>query len=129
VGYRIASGGTTLAYLPDHEPALGVRNFPRAPAWTSGYELAAGVDLLIHDAQFSDADYPHYVGWGHSSLSHVLKFAALAGVKQLVPFHHNPAYDDQALDRLMELAESAARPAVRVARGMEGASFVLDGSG
>jgi phosphoribosyl 1,2-cyclic phosphodiesterase len=50
VGYRIAEGSTSVAYLPDHEPALGVRQFPEEADWTSGFDLAAGVDLLIHDA-------------------------------------------------------------------------------
>src|SRR5262249_24832977 len=53
VGYRISNAGTSLAYLPDHEPALGLREFPLAREWTSGYRLAAGVDLLIHDAQYA----------------------------------------------------------------------------
>src|SRR5262249_32025084 len=42
VGYRIASAGAVLASLPDHEPALGVPDFPISPDWTSGLALAAG---------------------------------------------------------------------------------------
>ena len=38
LGYRIAHRFTehVLTYLPDHEPALGVQDFPQAPEWTSG---------------------------------------------------------------------------------------------
>jgi phosphoribosyl 1,2-cyclic phosphodiesterase len=51
VGYRIGENRRSLAYLPDHEPALGVRDFPRVGQWTSGFAIANGVDVLIHDAQ------------------------------------------------------------------------------
>ena len=54
VGFRISEGGASLAYLPDHEPALGSIDFPREPEWTSGFELAADASLLIHDAQYDD---------------------------------------------------------------------------
>jgi Metal-dependent hydrolases of the beta-lactamase superfamily I len=47
VGYRIETGTASLAYLPDHEPALGARRFPLEPEWTSGFDLARGVDLLL----------------------------------------------------------------------------------
>src|SRR5262245_14889189 len=42
VGYRIVTPRATLAYLTDHEPALGVQRFPLHGEWTSGYTLAAG---------------------------------------------------------------------------------------
>jgi len=50
VGYRVSERNRSLAYLPDHEPALGMRAFPAKPEWTSGFDLAADADLLIHDA-------------------------------------------------------------------------------
>lgn len=124
VGYRISDGRVTLAYIPDHEPALGVGSFPGDPAWTSGFDLAAGVDLLIHDAQYADEDYPVYVGWGHSSIGQAVAFAALAGVKRLVPFHHNPAYSDDAVDRLLEQAR-AQRPPFEIIPGTEGMTIDL----
>ena len=125
VGYRIQEGDCVLAYLPDHEPALGVRRFPLPAEWTSGFQLAAGADLLIHDAQYSNAEYVDRVGFGHSSISQALQFAALAGVKQLAPFHHDPAHSDEDLDRLMAEAIAEAQPAFQVTPAMEGAVFEL----
>ncbi|MEW6299601.1 MAG: MBL fold metallo-hydrolase [Thermodesulfobacteriota bacterium] len=125
VGYRIATSDATFAYLTDHEPALGVRHFPLAPEWTSGHALAAGADLLVHDAQYSSAEYAERVGWGHSSLPHALAFAALARVNQFVPFHHDPAHNDDDLDRLIAEATAAANPPFVVTPGTEGASFDL----
>jgi phosphoribosyl 1,2-cyclic phosphodiesterase len=101
VGYRISDGVASIAYIPDHEPALGAGEFPASATWTSGLELAAGVDLLIHDAQYTESEYACRVGWGHSSIPHALDFAALAGVRRLVTFHHDPSHDDTTLDRLL----------------------------
>jgi ribonuclease BN (tRNA processing enzyme) len=125
VGYRIVTPRATLAYLTDHEPALGVQNFPLCGEWTSGYTLAAGADLLIHDAQYSSAEYAKCVGWGHSSLEHALTFAALTEVKQLVPFHHDPTHTDEDLDHLIEEAMNAAQPSCTVIPGAEGSVFDL----
>lgn len=125
VGLRIAADGATLAYMSDHEPALGVASFPIAAEWTSGHGIARDVDLLLHDAQYSLAEYPDHVGWGHSALDHTLAFARLAAVKHLVTFHHDPWHGDDDIDRLT--AEALARVAVpcAVSVGAEGAVFEL----
>ena len=123
VGYRIESPDTIITYLPDHEPALGAKKFPLSADWTSGYKLAAGSDLLIHDAQFTEDEYKTRVGWGHSSLAHALKFATLAGVKSFVPFHHDPSHTDDVLDDLIHESIDLARPGFAVIPGMEGATF------
>jgi phosphoribosyl 1,2-cyclic phosphodiesterase len=125
VGFRISSARASLAYLPDHEPALGVRNFPLSRDWTSGGDLAGGVDLLIHDGQYSDEEYQARVGWGHSSLRDALRFGALCEVKQLVPFHHDPSHNDEELDRLIGATVREVRPPFVVTPGIEGAAFEL----
>lgn len=127
VGFRIAeASGRTLAYLPDHEPALGAGRFPSLPlTWTSGGALAEGSDLLIHDSQYTAHQYSGHIGWGHSSLRQMLDFATLAGAKHLVPFHHDPGHTDSALDRLMADAIDEVKPAYRVTPGQEGMSFAL----
>jgi len=125
VGYRVTGPGGVIAYMSDHEPALG-QNGLRLPAeWTSGHVLAEGTDLLIHDAQYTDEEYAARVGWGHSSIAQALEFAALAGTKHLVAFHHDPAHDDAMLDRLMAAAIAQAAPAFPVTAAKEGAVFEL----
>jgi ribonuclease BN (tRNA processing enzyme) len=79
IGYRIANGRHAVAYLSDHEPALGATEFPLDAAWTSGYALAEDVDLLFHDAQYGLDEYRRHVGWGHSALDHTLAFGDDAG--------------------------------------------------
>lgn len=127
VGYRItAPEGGVLTYLPDHEPALAALRFPSLPReWTSGATLAAEADLLIHDSQYSAAEYPGHCGWGHSSLNQTLDFGTLTEVKQLVPFHHDPNHTDLDLDRLMAEAIEETKPGYRVTPGIEGTTFEL----
>ena len=124
VGYRIEEQGRIIAYLPDHEPVLGLQDGRwLEPAWTSGYDLAAGADLLIHDAQYTDEEYQRCVGWGHSTYRHALEFAALVDAKEIVLFHHDPSHDDEMLERLLADALGRFKPAFRVSRGCEGAVF------
>jgi ribonuclease BN (tRNA processing enzyme) len=117
VGYRLDDGHSTLVYMSDHEPALGARHFPDLPRWTSGFDLAQGADVLIHDAQYSDDEYPHHIGWGHSSIGQAVTFATLAGVGHLVGFHHDPWRDDDALE---EMYAPFANSALRVTPAHEG---------
>ena len=122
VGYRIEENGASLAYLPDHEPALGLADFPGDPDYVPGLGLADGVDLLIHDAMFTAEEYPRYVGWGHSSLDQALAFAEAARVRRFVTFHHDPSHNDEHLERLFEEATSSPLPFLLL-RGVEGATF------
>ena len=78
LGYRIDDGDSSLAYIPDHEPALGADLDTLDEDWISGFALARDASLLIHDGQYADAEYPDHVGWGHSALSHALAFARRA---------------------------------------------------
>jgi len=100
LGFRISNGSHSVAYIPDHEPALGSKNFPSGPEWTSGYSLAKDADLLIHDSQFSDKEYQERIGWGHCTFKQALLFAQLAEVKRLELFHHDPSHNDQKLEEL-----------------------------
>ena len=125
VGYRITSpAGKVVAYLPDHEPALGVESFPTSSEWTSGFDLAHRADLLIHDAQYTDEEYDTHVGWGHSSIQHLASFAKLADVAQVAPFHHDPGHSDAEVDALASQL-GGLMPGVAVHAGAEGTVFEL----
>ena len=122
--YFTLENGRALVYLPDHEPALGARRFPEEPRWTSGFDLAAGVDLLIHDGQYSDAERAMRIGWGHSSVSEAVAFAESAGVRRLILFHHDPSHSDAVIDELTEAAR-ARGSSIEVVAGREGAQYQL----
>jgi len=123
VGYRVSERGKSIVYLPDHEPVMGARRFPANPDWVSGFDLAQGADLLIHDAQFSEAEYADRVGWGHSSITHAMAFAALSRVRTLVTFHHDPNHTDSQLDELMGRARETFDLVFELVPGLEGARF------
>jgi phosphoribosyl 1,2-cyclic phosphodiesterase len=127
LGYRITDGDTTLAYIPDHEPALGTSLAELEPEWISGFDLARDVDLLIHDCQYTDEEYPDHVGWGHSGLSDTLTFASRVGARRLLLFHHDPLHADEFLDDFCASArmrwQEHGRDATEVELGMEGAEL------
>lgn len=104
VGYRLEADGASLAYLPDHEPSLGGPIDESHRSWISGLEIAVGADLLLHDAQYTEDEYPAKVGWGHSSVAHAVEFAQVARVRRLLLFHHDPLHSDSGLRRLEERA-------------------------
>lgn len=124
VGYRLDDAQGVMTYLSDHEPALGVRHFPEAPRWTSGYALAAGADVLVHDAQYDADEYLEHIGWGHSSIEHALAFAELTGCRELVAFHHDPNHDDRWIDARFVPERIGDRP-FGVTPAREGATFAV----
>jgi ribonuclease BN (tRNA processing enzyme) len=125
LGYRVEEGGKTLVYLPDHEPALGHREFPGDARWTSGAELIRNADLLIHDSQYTEDEYSQRVGWGHSSLRHAVLFAEQMSVRTLMTFHHDPEHTDDMLDALHGEVRARTESGLEVVPGTAGSSYEL----
>jgi len=126
VGYRIKLNDKTVTYIPDHEPMLGAPTFPRSPEWTSGYDLAQGADLLIHDSQYTHTEYDTRLGFGHSNMKQAFEFAEMANVKRFVPFHHDPAHSDDQLDQMITHAVQEVKPGFDVTPGLEGMILNLE---
>ncbi len=101
VGYRVNWQGLSAAYITDTE------HFPDRLD-DNVLALAWQADVMIIDATYTDEEYndPKYskVGWGHSTWQQAVKIAQAAQVKQLVLFHHDPAHNDDFLDRIGEEA-------------------------
>lgn len=101
VGYRVNWQGLSAAYITDTE------HFPDRLD-DNVLALARQADVMIIDATYTDEEYndPKYskVGWGHSTWQEAIKIAKAAQVKQLVLFHHDPAHNDDFLDRIGEQA-------------------------
>lgn len=106
LGFRVEAGSQVLCFATDteHVAQNEVDEVVR--------DLARGADLLIHDAQYTDAEYsgagaagPPRKGWGHSTYLAAAKLARAAEVKRLLLFHHDPAHDDD----LVEAIEGDAR--------------------
>lgn len=103
-GYRIERGGFSVAYVSDHQqPPDGFSVEP------SVLELCQGVDVLIHDAQYTPEEFACKPAWGHCTVDYALEVAAAGEVGRLVLFHHDPSHDDEMLDRLLAGAQEAGR--------------------
>ena len=136
LGYRLECDGAALVYATDHEPhTLHPEGAPPgAPLIHSEdrrhVRFLEGADLVIHDAQYTLADFPARVGWGHTPVERAVDYAMLAGAKRLALFHHDPERHDEAVDRVVAAAQARARDAgsaLEVFSGSEGSSIELSG--
>jgi ribonuclease BN (tRNA processing enzyme) len=122
LGYRIEEDGQVLVYVPDHEPYLTAA-LDDKPEWISGWALAAGAGLLLHDSQYTEDEYAHRLGWGHSSVDHAAAFSRAAGVRQLAMFHHDPMRSDHELealyDRVAEAVQDVQEPPLIAREGLQ----------
>ena len=113
LAYRIEADGASLVYACDHEPhsrAAAVGEELPGGQDALHAEFLAGADLVIHDAQYTAAEYDAKLGWGHGTPDYALAVCAAAGVKRLAITHHDPLRDDDALDRLVEEIRAGATP-------------------
>jgi CheY-like chemotaxis protein len=110
MGYRLECDGATLVYATDHEPHSPHRGHPEDERHVA---LLTGADLVVHDAQYTLAEYPKKMTWGHSPAEQTVDFAVAAGVKRLALFHHDPLRTDDAIDALV----AACRRRVEVLGG------------
>lgn len=102
-GYRIEIDGRSIAYISDHQqPADSHRVAP------SVLELAADVDLLIHDAQYTVEEFGPKSDWGHCTVDYAVEVAKQSGARRLALFHHDPSHDDEAMDRIVADARAMA---------------------
>ena len=105
LGYRLEADGASLAYSCDHEPhsrALATGQGEFAGQDLAHAKFVEGADLLIHDAQYTAAEYPTKIGWGHSTAEYAVWLSQRAHVKSLALTHHDPLRDDDALDQIVE---------------------------
>jgi phosphoribosyl 1,2-cyclic phosphodiesterase len=123
LGYRIEINGVSIAYLSDHQmPHDGTHVVP-----DEVLELCDGVDLVIHDAQYTRAEFAEKYYWGHCTVDFAVHVAHEAGARRLALFHHDPAHGDDDIDRMLEGArELASRTTVdEVIAASEGLSISL----
>ena len=119
-GYRVDDGRAGIAYLSDHSPtSLGPGPDGLGARHDAALELADGVDVLVHDAQYTAAEFADRRDWGHSAIDYAVGLAAEAGARSLVLFHHDPRRTDDELDALAGSLEHAPVP-VSVAREGDG---------
>jgi len=133
IAYRITGGGTTIAYVTDHEPFWKIEDgMLHHPGDQRHVAFMRGADLVIHDAQYSEDEYRQRVGWGHSTIDYAVDVAMAAGARRVALFHHDPTHDDVTLARLEAAARERARSAgstIEVFAAREGMELTLIGDG
>lgn len=126
LGFRVEFNGVSVAYVPDHGPGCN-------PDHSDDYiphevlELCDGVDVLIHDAQHTAAEYEAKRHWGHCTSDYAVHVARESGARRLVLFHHDPGHgDDDIRDIEKHAADYAAHiGAPEVTAGYEGLEIEL----
>ena len=120
LGYRLEADNAVLAYIVDHEPHVAhqlVEGNPTDVALETllihaeerrHFEFLSGADLVIHDAQYTLAEYPAKTGWGHSPIEYAVAVAMGAKAKRLALYHHDPQRTDEQLDQLIKRLRSRA---------------------
>jgi phosphoribosyl 1,2-cyclic phosphodiesterase len=109
VGYRVQVGGHVIVYVPDNE--LGGASYDVGEGWYERFQdFVRGADVLIHDAMYTNEEYPARLGWGHSTFDRAVELAESSNVSRLFLFHHSPERTDEELsaivDRLRETQAS-----------------------
>ena len=124
-GYRISDGRTSVAYLSDHGPAgvFGAGPDGLGPYHQAALDLCAGVDLLIHDAQYTAEELPLRADYGHSAAEYPVELARRCGVGQVLLFHHDPIRTDAEVFAIEASLQAAGDIEVHAAR--ESATFTM----
>jgi phosphoribosyl 1,2-cyclic phosphodiesterase len=109
-GYKIECNGKSVFFTGDHEPPYNIYQpgdeaFDEYQVFVDEkaqaiHKAMQGVDVLIADSSYTDAEYVSKVGWGHGTYSTSIKSAHAAGVKVLYCTHHEPTRGDDALEHV-----------------------------
>lgn len=122
-GYRISDSASVLAYLPDHGPiACGPGTDGLGELHPAAVGLAAGTDLLVHDAQHTAEELARWAHYGHSAADYAVSLGLKAGARRVLLFHHGPGRADDDVDRLVQRVTTDG---VDVSAAVEGSEIDL----
>jgi phosphoribosyl 1,2-cyclic phosphodiesterase len=118
MGYRVSDEWSSLAYLSDHGPGREGGPGPDGfgPYHDAAMDLCRGVDLVIHDSQYTASELPLRLHFGHSAADYAVALARRAGASRVLLFHHDPERTDSevaAIERSMRVGETIAVDAAR----------------
>ena len=111
VGYRVEYAGRSACYITDTthvpgEPDQGI------------IDMCRDTDLMIYDGTYTDAEFPQFANFGHSTWEEGLRLAQTAGARRYCIFHHRPSRSDRALDRIQEKARARLKRSWVAAEGL-----------
>lgn len=100
-GYRISDDHSTCVFMPDHSPTtIGDGEDGWGAYHPAAMELAAGADVLIHDAAMEPAELAAERDYGHAVSDYAAALGARAGAKTVYLYHHKPERTDAQLDAI-----------------------------
>ena len=82
------------------------------PYHEAAMELCRGVDLVIHDSQYTASELPLRLHYGHSAADYAVALAKAGGASRVLLFHHDPERTDSevaAIERSMRVGEDHRR--------------------
>jgi hypothetical protein len=122
MGLRVTDGRSTIAYLSDHSPHdIGPGDDGLGALHPAAVQLADGVDLLIHDAQYTADELPAKATWGHAAADYCVTLANHCGARRVALFHHDPSRVDADVRALRDASAARANPGVDIDVAIEGA--------
>jgi phosphoribosyl 1,2-cyclic phosphodiesterase len=117
-GYRVSDGHSAIAYLPDHSPTdLGPGPDGLGTYHDAARELAAGVDVLMHDSFWYADDFDPAQTYGHAAAEYAIGLAAAAGARRVLLLHHRPDRTDNELEKLAAGLRASPVPVALAADG------------
>ena len=129
LAYKLECNGATMVYSCDHEPHS--HELADGEGLVHGQDrehsdFFEGADLVIHDAQYTPAEYATKVGWGHSTPQYAVQMCREAGVRKLALTHYDPTRTDAQVDAILaELhANAPANDRLEIVGAAEG--MILD---
>lgn len=90
-GYRVEYAGRSFAFVTDTEHVIGKPD-------QNVIKLIGDCDLFSYDASFTDAEFPEFAGFGHSTWEEGLRLREAAGAKAMLAMHHMPFRTDAEVD-------------------------------
>ena len=122
-GYRLETPGGAIAYLPDNEPQVHLREEQQRNGIDVSSETMArstrsdgslvefvrGAKVLIIDSHYMAGEYPRHMAWGHADAEVVTRLAMEAGVERLLLFHHSPEHNDEQVMAKVAACKKLAR--------------------
>jgi CheY-like chemotaxis protein/ribonuclease BN (tRNA processing enzyme) len=117
VGFKIETSDKKIAFVPDNEFLKGYQGPPQDIIRESELSNIHGplidfltdLDVLIHEAQYTNEEYGAKIGWGHSCLSNACSLMRLTQPKKWLIPHHDPMHDDDFLQGKINLTRQILR--------------------
>lgn len=92
LAYRLDHEGRSCCYVTDTEHYSYVDS--------KLCKFIENADLVIYDCNYTDEEYPLFLGYGHSTWQEGIKLMESSGAKKLVLFHHDKSRSDEDMEKL-----------------------------